>query len=129
LKKVVKNPGFSLIEVMVAVAIMAIVSITSIAYFGTMAGKTQDVKHDDYAIKLAADKIEQIRSESYWAASPGAPVEAIPQFGVTFYRGFMASEPSLPQGRFKVIVVTVTWMADGAMHEINLATRISPKGE
>ncbi len=80
--------GFSLIEIVVATVVFAVVVVVIGSYFPTAALSGRIGRNVTIAASLAQQKVEQVRAQgfSYVAAGNADGTESIDQGGVTFTR-------------------------------------------
>lgn len=107
--------GFSLIEVMVSVVILAISLLFGLSFFSFGHKDTAAGKHTTYALQLAKDHLEYMRSLDY----TGIPVSSNTthsSYGVTFSRQFSSRvKIGTENDEYRVLSVTVTWTANGSI--------------
>ncbi len=105
-KAVRKRDGFTLIEAMLVMLVLALSALMYTATFPTSQISRMKAVHMSYAVSLAQQKIEELRSAGYSAVMVGDPVETpltdlpsgVQTMSVTQYA------PNI-----KKIEVTVTW--------------------
>lgn len=125
--------GFTLVEVMVAMGLMAGVILGSMSYFYMGSSAQFDARVNEFVLNELETILEQHRSMPYKSLetyqSIGLPqVEA---HGETFNRKFYATERTGELGteRYKELTATVNWIdADGQQHEMEMGCIMSPRG-
>lgn len=116
--------GFSLIEVTVAVAIIAVTMVATSVLLGRIPVDGRGVRDQDLALKIAQDEVELLRTNGYAALPANGPfanvlLSALP-------RGTDSVIVTVASAKTKQVDVTVAWQAsDGATRQITLTTLIT----
>lgn len=115
-RTVTSQDGFSLIEIMVAVVVLAIglIGLAALFPYGSKAGF--DARKTTEAVDLATQQLEQLRLKTYadpeladgW--HPDASGEAVGS-GNTFNRRYLVTAMTGTMANFKHVEVQVTWPA------------------
>jgi prepilin-type N-terminal cleavage/methylation domain-containing protein len=122
-----REDGFSLVEAMVAAALLAIISL------GSALGADRAVRHNVYsrtlstATTLAHDKIEELQSKVSTDADLTAgnhndtlnPLKSDGTTGGTYTRSWTVTN-NVPASSLKTVTVTVTWTSYGQAKTVNL---------
>lgn len=118
--------GFTLIELMVAVVIMAIGLLSLAGLQGTAIQGNRQGNMISQATVLAEDRIETIRNTDYDLVNDTTFPSAIENFDNVFDRTTLI-ETDVPLVGLKRITVTVQWN-DIREHRIELRTIVSDEG-
>ncbi|MBN1391923.1 MAG: prepilin-type N-terminal cleavage/methylation domain-containing protein [Sedimentisphaerales bacterium] len=115
--------AFTIVEVMVAVLIVAIVVIGGSFLF--VMGKAQISRQKRFraATQLASQKLEQLKAGSYDSIADES--NSVVLEGITYTR-IVDQEPDA-NGLYKQVTVTVGWNQGAASHDISMVTCIAPK--
>lgn len=113
--------GFSLIEVVIAITILAIGCLGMAAFTATATRGNSDSGNRTRADQLVAQKIEALESESYTAVATGS--DTIDIDGVEFTRAWTVSAND-PVAGVKRIDVAATWSDRGTERQISTTTLI-----
>lgn len=117
-----KNKGFSLIEVVVAVAIFLIVVIGVLTMFSNGYKNIQMINYRGAALNLAQEKLEDSRENNH-LLSVGSVTENNLNPGGKFQR---VTTVSLPQAGLWQVQVDVTWIEpQGNNQTLGLSTYIA----
>lgn len=115
--------GTGLIEVMVAILILAIVIIGG-SFFFVYGRRSIDLrKNYRIAVHLAAQKLEELKAGNYNDIEEGETAENISLADLYYIRSV---EKEAQAGGYKKVRVTVHWGPQGNEHDVSLATFISP---
>ena len=111
--------GFTLIEIMVAIGIIAIallglVSVTVMVIKGNTFSKTMTT-----ATTLANDKMEQLKKTGYAGLASGADTA---QF---LYARTWTVTPDSPAAGMKTVEVTVQWTWDGVARNVTVGSLVA----
>jgi prepilin-type N-terminal cleavage/methylation domain-containing protein len=126
LKLLKRSKGFSLIEVMVALVILA---IALLALAGLMVTTTRNNSwggHMTEAATFAQDKLEQLRATPFGmvALNTTTTDNPVSSTGITYTRSWVAVPNIAPPGNtLDVITITVSW-TDKTLHSINMVSAI-----
>lgn len=112
-----KNPGegFTLIEVMIAVFLLAVALIGLASVTTTVIKSTEYSQTLTTATTLAKDKIEDLKASPYGDIASGSDTSGI------FNRSWTVTSSASPSD-YKTIVVTVTWNWQGQGRSVELRT-------
>ena len=130
MKCLTESKGFSLIEVLIALVILAVSLLALAGLMATTVRNNSFGGHITEASTLAQDKLEEFRA-THWEdiqVTPSGhpdtdPVDRIPKgsTGIVYTRNW---EVKLENGNVKKIAVTVNWK-DRTDHSIRLTSLIS----
>ncbi|MCK4785074.1 MAG: prepilin-type N-terminal cleavage/methylation domain-containing protein [Desulfobacteraceae bacterium] len=115
--------GTSLVEVLVAVLIFAIVIIGGSLLFASGRSWIDLREHHRAAIQLAAQKLEKLKAGSYYDIKEGETKEDLSFGDFSYGRGTVIEDTGL----YKEVTVTVFWEQMGKEHNVSLFTFIAPK--
>jgi prepilin-type N-terminal cleavage/methylation domain-containing protein len=128
LKVLKRSNGFSLIEVIIALFILA---IALLALAGLMISTTKNNSfggHMTEAATFAQDKLEQLRATPFGMIELNQtitdPVKPVGSTGITYTRSWVAV-PNItpPNNTLDVITITVTW-TDTTSHSVSMVSAI-----
>lgn len=116
--------GFSLIEVLVAIAIIATVVVATGALLARIPVNGREVRDEDLALRIARNEIESLRGAGYAALPTSGP------FADTLLDSLVAGTASVTVADFdtktKRVDVIVSWQAaSGAERSVSLTTLIT----
>jgi type IV pilus assembly protein PilV len=121
------NDGFSLLEVLVAVAVVGIGFLAAASMQGTSVTGNSKSRYWTYATYLAQDKMEEFRNTNFDDISEsGSPETNIDIFGTAgglFNRSWTIND-NTPAVLMKTITVTITWRERGADHSLTMVSVI-----
>ncbi|WP_185962647.1 prepilin-type N-terminal cleavage/methylation domain-containing protein [Thalassomonas sp. M1454] len=128
-----KNHGFGLIEVLVALAIMAVGLLAVASFQSGLIGESAESKARAEAVAIAQDRIEQIRNYTdvaYDSAAFDTLFADISEGNATTFTGsntvFTRTETIVEPNDTKEIDVIVSWVdVSGANQQVVLSTEIS----
>jgi type IV pilus modification protein PilV len=115
--------GFTLIEILVAMAILGIAILAIAAGATSVIRANQTSYFNTIATNLAQDKLEELKANPATMAS-GGPVTEPPIDGVTFTRNWTVTADT-PVGGLSQIDVTVTW-TDYAARTLTISSAVKP---
>jgi len=115
--------GTSLIEVMVAVVICAIVMLGGSSLFVHGRSQIDLQKNARVAVQLAAQKLEELKAGSYNDIEEGQTEECISLEDSSFTRTVDTEDT----GKYKKVRVAVSWKQASKDHAVGLATIIAPE--
>ena len=120
-RKLRPQAGFTMIEVMLAIVITAIVVTGIIGLYKIEVTASSYSRHSSEATALAEDKIEKLRTLGAASAQSGTDTNVDPQdnTGGIFTRTW--TETVLTG--YATITVTVTWSDDGVAHTLTVYAR------
>lgn len=122
--KIEGRGGFTLIEMLVAVTILAVGLLGVAGLQGSMIRRNVSAIRNTEATALIEDKIEDIRTMPYDTVSPGVEDEGnIGTLGIFSRRTTVQNNTPVP-GRTKTVTVAVTWN-DPAQRTFSFSTIIS----
>lgn len=139
------DPGFTLIEVLVSMALMAGVVMGSMTYFYMGSSAQFDARLNEFVLNMQEDILEQRLSMPYLASEPveDRDLGTVEAYGTVFNRRFIASEAKshlsqeneavglmVGSERYKDMTVEVTWddPSSGAPKVMEMRTIMSPRG-
>jgi prepilin-type N-terminal cleavage/methylation domain-containing protein len=116
--------GFSLIEVTVAVAIIALLVVTTSVLLQRIPVSGRETRDQDIALKIARNQIEIVRAAGYTA------LPASGSFTNTLLSSLASSSASIAvtsyNSKTKQVVASVSWRGAGAvMRSVSLTTLIT----
>ena len=123
---ITNSKGFSLIEVLIALVILAISLLALAGLMATTVRNNSFGGHVTEASTLAQDKLEEFRAmrwDDVQATPPGPetdPVSKIGSTGIVYTRNWNVAQ----NGNIKTITITVNWN-DRIDHSIRLVSAIS----
>lgn len=101
-----RSAGFTLVEVMIAVFILAITALIFAATVSTAQISRIKAAHTTYAVNLAKQTIEEKQSAGYASLLPGTPEVTIP---ADLPGGVQTTQISQYAANLKEVQVTITW--------------------
>ncbi len=115
--------GVSLIEVMIAVLISAIVMLGGSFFF--VASTSQINLREQYraASRLASQKLEEVKAVDYDTVAEGEVADSVTLENSSYSRSVVTQD----LGLYKQVTVTVNWGPADQQHNINLVTFIAPQ--
>jgi type IV pilus assembly protein PilV len=119
--------GFTLLEVLVAVAIVGIGFLAAASMQGTSVSGNSKSRYWTYATYLAQDKIEEFRKTDFEdITTAGSPEENIDIFGTAggLFTRTWAIADNQPAALMKTITITITWQERGADHSLTMVSVI-----
>ena len=110
--------GFTLIEVMIAILLTAVVVIGVVALFTVEARSGRLARDRSEATVLAEDKLEELRTQTPTLIAGGGQtgLDSLGQPGGKYDRTWTVSGSTAPI----ILTVTVTWNEDGATETVTL---------
>jgi prepilin-type N-terminal cleavage/methylation domain-containing protein len=118
-----KKRGVSLIEVMIAVLITAIVMLGGSMFFASSTGQINLREQYRAASRLASQKLEEVKAADYDTVTEGEVNDSVTLESSSYNRSVVTKDI----GSYKEVTVTVTWGPVGQQKNINLVTFIAPK--
>lgn len=117
--------GTSLVEVMVAVFVFAIVVLACPFMFAFGRGEIKCQESHRIAVELAAQKLEELRACNYNDIEQGDPNTVLSLNDLSYFRTTeIVTENG---GLYKRVNVTVRWGPTGTEHSVILTTIIAPE--
>jgi hypothetical protein len=116
--------GTSILEVMVALVFLLLSVIGGGSLFASGLGQIHGSGDAQTAVRLAAQKIEQLKSGAYDSIVQPDKPETINMGGLSYTRRTIVSNNNL----YKEVMVVVSWskMA-GHQHSVGLTTYVAPR--
>jgi prepilin-type N-terminal cleavage/methylation domain-containing protein len=122
--------GFTLIEVMLAVAIIAITVIGTPYAYVLSRRFVVNQRYSRTAVQLAAQKIETLRAAGYDGIAGSIPEEKLTMAGQSYLRRTRVSLTATPTASVpkpcKELSVTVLWSGGTNQRQVTLAAYIGP---
>ncbi|GEM_PF-1656272 len=128
-----KNSGFTLIEVMVAIMLLAFALAGILPFFMGGLSQASSVRYKSIANNIARERLEEIRRLDYREITTDATEGTTlgERFGTTatqrdipFQISYQVSEPAYKEGTLKEVTVTVSWTAPPAVSAAAVSTLI-----
>ncbi len=121
-KKPISRQGMTLIEVMIALLVVAITGIGTSYFF--VYGRGQVRLRNDYRLAgvLASEKLEELMATPYSDITAGQTTEVRPVQERTFNRTYEVTD----LGQAKQVDVTVSWTYRDKQPQVTLTTQIAP---
>jgi prepilin-type N-terminal cleavage/methylation domain-containing protein len=113
--------GFTMIEVMIAIVLLALATTGLIGLFRIQTGASSFSRHATEASSLAQDKLEVLRTQSAPASGSETALSALGKPGGPFDRSWVVT----PSATYIDYAVTVTWDESGTARSIRLSSRRS----
>jgi type II secretory pathway pseudopilin PulG len=123
--------GSTLIEVMLAIAILIIALVGTSSTYVSGRGQISNQKHYQAAAYLASQKLEEIKAFNYLDINEGEEDETLSLYGISYQRHTeivltAAPTPALPKP-CKKITVTIQWTGKATdEHTAKLVTYVGP---
>jgi prepilin-type N-terminal cleavage/methylation domain-containing protein len=121
-KQYKSKAAFTIVEVMVAVLIVAIVVIGGSLLFVMGKGQISQQKRFRAATQLAAQKLEELKAGDY--ANIVNDNNSVVLEGITYTRDTNVVDVN---ALYRQVTVTVSWNQGAASHDISMVTCIAPK--
>lgn len=123
--------GMTLLEVMVAVVLLATVFLVAVAALPAVSGAQRDAEREELASSLAGRVMERTRQQGYeaaasWSGQADLPVISGGQERVEHF--LYAVQVSEVEADLKDVVLTVTWEEAGTERDLVLQTRLFSGG-
>ncbi len=118
-----KKRGVSLIEVMTAVLITAIVMLGGSMFFASSTGQINLREQYRAASRLASQKLEELKAVDYDTVAVGEVTDSVTLESSSYNRKVVTKDI----GSYKEVTVTITWGTGSQQNNINLVTLIAPK--
>ncbi|MCP4261819.1 MAG: prepilin-type N-terminal cleavage/methylation domain-containing protein [Planctomycetes bacterium] len=115
--------GVSLIEVMIAVLITAIVMLGGSMFFASSTGQINLREQYRAASRLASQRLEEYKAADYVTVAEGEVQDSVTLESSSYNRSVVTQDI----GSYKQVTVNVTWGPSGQQKNINLVTFIAPK--
>ncbi len=112
--------GTSLVEVMVAIVILALAILGGFVLFSYGRGQIDVQKNRRAAVQLAAQKLEGLKAGNYDSIQAGETTESISLGDLSYVRSTGAED----LGLYKKITVSVSWEQMNKQQNIGLTTFI-----
>jgi type IV pilus assembly protein PilV len=120
--------GFTLLEVLVAIAVLAVGLLGMATLVGSVINYNQLAQHVTTATTLAQDRIEELKNTGYDNIAEGssteANIDALGDAGGVYNRSTEVDEDAVFQNT-KTVEVTVSWDWKGNTHNVVLNTIIA----
>jgi type II secretion system protein I len=122
-----KKRGFTLLEVLVAVAVLALMIVSTSALLQRIQVNSRETRDKDLALRIARDQLEKLRADGY------AVLPANSSFSHTLLTSLDSSTAAITvtehNAETKQLVTTVSWRgSDGALRSVALTTLITETG-
>ncbi|HNT57511.1 MAG TPA: prepilin-type N-terminal cleavage/methylation domain-containing protein [Syntrophales bacterium] len=114
-EKKMKNRGFTLIEVLIALFLLAVTLAGAAGLTAAIIRTNALNRQSTEALILAGDKMEELTSRLYPAVISGSDAPSL--YGRTWI-----VDDGVPQEGMKTVTVTVTWSGFGSPRQVSLAT-------
>ncbi len=114
--------AFTLVEIMTAILIVAIVAAGGSYLFITGKNQVSLQKHYRVATQLAAQRLEELKAGSYYDIAAGDDSNSITLEKVSYTRNIH----TVAVGTYKEITVTVSWQQGHLARNVSLVTLIAP---
>ena len=123
------SKGFSLLELMIAVALLVIGVLSATFMFSRGMFATSDVEATEQAIALAQERMESIRGTPFSSISIGTTTESTPlpdysrQVAVSLAKDVPPTGDSA--GDLKQVVITVSWNTSGGQLSTSVTSYVA----
>jgi len=123
--KLTRSKGFSLIEVMIALVILAVALLALAGLMITTTKNTSFGGHMTEAATFAQDKLEQLRASPWTGIIAGADPPLVGATGISYARSWTVD--ANPTGDQRWVTVTIIWTDPTAKstHRINVRSVVS----
>jgi prepilin-type N-terminal cleavage/methylation domain-containing protein len=118
-----KKKGVSIIEVMIAVLITAIVMLGGSMFFASSTGQISLREQYRAASRLASQKLEETKAADYDSVTEGEVTDSVTLESSSYNRSVVTQD----LGSYKEVTVNITWGPLGQQKNISLITYIAPK--
>lgn len=116
--------GFSLVEVTVAIALIALMTVTTSVLLQRLPVGGREVRDQDVALKIARAEVEALRAGGYDALPASGPIANTLLSALASSTATMSISDYNPG--VKRVDITVSWRgADAIMRSVSLATLIA----
>jgi len=117
--------GFTLLEVLLAIAILSVALLGMATLTGSIIGYNQLADQTTTATTLAQDKIEELKNTSYDSISQGTESNIDANANPVGIYDRETKVANSPATNMKTITVTVTWNWKGNSHDVALKTIVA----
>ena len=115
--------GVSLVEVMIAVLISAIVMLGGSFFFVSSTDQINLRQQYRAASRLASQKLEEVKAVDYDTVAVGEVTDSVTLKNSSYNRSVATKDI----GSYKEVTVSVSWGPAGQVRNISLVTLIAPK--
>jgi prepilin-type N-terminal cleavage/methylation domain-containing protein len=115
--------GVSLVEVIIAVLISAIVMLGGSFFFASSTGQINLREQYRAASRLASQKLEQLKAADYDTVTEDTVTDSVSLESTSYNRTVVTQD----LGSYKEVTVTVSWGPVGQVKSVDLVTYIAPK--
>jgi type II secretion system protein I len=124
MKSLMKSNGFTLIETLIALVILAFALLALAGLMVTTTKNNSSGGHITEAATFAQDKLEEFRATSWDSLLSGSDQKK-GAAGMNYHRTW--SVVTSADGNLKTVTLTINWM-DRSSHSIRLLSAINKKG-
>ena len=119
IRRLRSSPGFTLIEVVVAIVMLAFGVLASASLTAALMRSNSGVTNRTRAIEVAREKVEDLQSDLYFDIVSGN--DAVTVGGITFNRSWSVAA-NTPATNLRQITLTVTWTDRQGSHTVSNQT-------
>jgi len=111
--------GFTMIEVMIAIVLLAVATTGLIGLFRIQTTASSFSRHATEAASLAQDKLESLRTQSVTSTGSETAISSLGKAGGPFDRSWTVT----PNTTYTDYAVTVSWDESGTARSIRIVSR------